>query len=132
MVSRCRLNYAENLLRRQDERRFAMSFHGENGETRRLSYNELYHQVSRLARALRMTESGPVIASPAFCPTFLKPWLRCWQPPASVQSGVVVPRISGCRHRRPFQPNSPQVLFVSDGYFSTARRLIAPINLNLC
>jgi acetoacetyl-CoA synthetase len=48
-----RLNYAENLLVRHDNRNFAISFRSENGETRRLSYEELYSRVSQLAQALR-------------------------------------------------------------------------------
>ncbi len=48
-----RLNYAENLLARCDKRLNAISFRSENGSTRKLSYDELYGQVSRLAEALR-------------------------------------------------------------------------------
>jgi acetoacetyl-CoA synthetase len=48
-----RLNYAENLLRHRDKGDIALSFHGENGETRQLTYKELYSQVSQLAQALR-------------------------------------------------------------------------------
>jgi len=47
-----RLNYAENLLAQHDKRRFAISFRGEKGETRRLSCKDLYSQVARLAQAL--------------------------------------------------------------------------------
>jgi acetoacetyl-CoA synthetase len=47
-----RLNFAENLLRRRDDSD-AIVFRGENQIRRRLSYAELYSEVSRLAQALR-------------------------------------------------------------------------------
>jgi acetoacetyl-CoA synthetase len=49
-----RLNFAENLLRRRDEAD-AIVFRGEDQIRRRLSYDELYAEVSRLAQALRGT-----------------------------------------------------------------------------
>ncbi|NOS75771.1 MAG: acetoacetate--CoA ligase [Methyloglobulus sp.] len=48
-----RLNYAENLLKQHDNRRFAISFHSENGKIQQLTYGELYSRVSQLAQALR-------------------------------------------------------------------------------
>ncbi len=47
-----RLNFAENLLRYRDEQ-IALIAAGENGDTRRISYAELYRQVAGLAGALR-------------------------------------------------------------------------------
>ncbi|ALG69199.1 acetoacetate--CoA ligase [Beggiatoa leptomitoformis] len=47
-----RLNFAENLLRRQDSAD-ALVFWGENQVKRRLSYQDLYAEVSVLAQALR-------------------------------------------------------------------------------
>ena len=47
-----RLNYAENLLRHFENRPIAIRFHSENGETRQLTYKELFNQVSQLAQAL--------------------------------------------------------------------------------
>jgi acetoacetyl-CoA synthetase len=47
-----RLNYAENLLRRRDDTP-ALIFRGEDKLQREVSYAELYHQVARLAQALR-------------------------------------------------------------------------------
>jgi len=52
-----RLNYAENLLRRRDDGN-AMVFWGEDQVRRRLSYAELYDQVSRLAQALKARGIG--------------------------------------------------------------------------
>ncbi len=54
-----RLNYAENLLCRQDPHHPAISFQGETGETRRLSRSDLYRQVSRLAQALQKNGVKP-------------------------------------------------------------------------
>jgi acetoacetyl-CoA synthetase len=47
-----RLNFAENLLRYRDEQ-IALIAAGENGDTRRISYAELFRQVAGLAGALR-------------------------------------------------------------------------------
>ena len=47
-----RLNFAENLLRRRDAET-AIVFHGEDKVKRRLSFSELYDEVSRLASALK-------------------------------------------------------------------------------
>ena len=47
-----RLNYAENLLRRRDDRP-AILFRGENGERREMTARELYDLASRVAAALR-------------------------------------------------------------------------------
>jgi len=47
-----RLNFAENALRRRDDAN-AVVFRSETGYTSRLSWNELYVQVARLARAFR-------------------------------------------------------------------------------
>ena len=47
-----RLNYVENLLHRRTPES-ALIFHGEDQVRRELSWSDLYHQVSRLAGALR-------------------------------------------------------------------------------
>jgi acetoacetyl-CoA synthetase len=47
-----RLNFSENLLRRRDDAD-AIVFWGEDQVRRRLSYHELYDDVSRVAQALR-------------------------------------------------------------------------------
>jgi acetoacetyl-CoA synthetase len=52
-----RLNFAENLLRRRDEAD-AMVFWGEDRVRRRLSFAEVYEQVSRLAQALKARGIG--------------------------------------------------------------------------
>ncbi|HEV2161830.1 MAG TPA: acetoacetate--CoA ligase [Stellaceae bacterium] len=53
-----RLNYAENLLRKRDGSD-ALIFRGEDKVRRRLSWAELYDQVSRLAQAMRVDGIGP-------------------------------------------------------------------------
>ena len=53
-----RLNFAENLLRRRDEKT-ALVFWGEDAVRRRISYAGLYADVARLAAALREEGVGP-------------------------------------------------------------------------
>jgi acetoacetyl-CoA synthetase len=53
-----KLNFAENLLRRRDDAD-ALVFWGEDKVRRRLSWRELYDQVSRLAQALEAAGVGP-------------------------------------------------------------------------
>ena len=47
-----RLNFAENLLSRQDDK-VALIYTDERGRRRELSYAQLYRQVARLTQALR-------------------------------------------------------------------------------
>src|SRR3954462_14319669 len=53
-----RLNFAENLLRRRDGET-AIEFWGEDRVKSRVSYAELYQEVSRLAQALRVSGVKP-------------------------------------------------------------------------
>jgi acetoacetyl-CoA synthetase len=62
-----KLNFAENLLRRRDEGE-AIVFWGEDKIRRRLSWAELYAQVSRLAQALRAEGVQPGDRVCAFLP----------------------------------------------------------------
>jgi acetoacetyl-CoA synthetase len=113
-----RLNYAENLLRQRDKNNFAISFQGESGETRRLSYNDLHCRVSQLTQALRNDgiRAGDRIAGvlPNLPETIIAMlataslgaiWSSC-----SPDFGVpgIVDR---------FSQIAPKVLFVCDGYF---------------
>ena len=50
--SGARLNFAENLLKYQDDR-VALIFRGEDRENRRLTYAELYSEVARVAKSLK-------------------------------------------------------------------------------
>ena len=112
-----RLNYAENLLRQHDKNNFAISFQGESGEARRLSYNDLHCRVSQLAQALRNDgiKAGDRIAGvlPNLPETIIAMlataslgaiWSSC-----SPDFGIpgIVDR---------FSQIAPKVLFVCDGY----------------
>jgi acetoacetyl-CoA synthetase len=112
-----RLNYAENLLRHRDDCRFAISFHGENGVTWRLTYKDLYCRVSQLAQALRNDDIKPgdrvVGVLPNLPETIIAMlataslgaiWSSC-----SPDFGVL-----GIVDR--FSQITPKVLFVCDGY----------------
>ena len=50
--SGARLNFAENLLRNRDDR-VALIFKGENQDTTRMTYAELYDEVARVAKSLK-------------------------------------------------------------------------------
>jgi acetoacetyl-CoA synthetase len=113
-----RLNYAENLLRRQDQRRFAVSFRGENGESRRLSYDDLYRQVSQAAQALQKDGVKPGDRVAGILPNLPEAIIAML---ATASLGGVWSSCSpdfgvpGIVDR--FSQISPKVLFVSDGYF---------------
>jgi acetoacetyl-CoA synthetase len=62
-----RLNFAENLLRRNDDSD-ALVFRGENKVQRRLSWRELHAQVSGLQQVLRAAGVGPGDRVAAFLP----------------------------------------------------------------
>jgi acetoacetyl-CoA synthetase len=112
-----RLNFAENLLRRRDAET-ALVFWGEERVRSRLTYAELYSEVSRLAQALR--DSGvragdrvagylpnmPAAVSAMLAATSLGAiWSSC-SPDFGVQG--VLDR---------FGQIAPKVLFAVDGYF---------------
>jgi acetoacetyl-CoA synthetase len=113
-----RLNYAENLLRRQDQRRFAVSFRGENGETRRLTYDDLYRQVSQAAQALQKDGVKPGDRVAGVLPNLPEALIAML---AAASLGAVWSSCSpdfgvpGIVDR--FSQINPKVLFVSDGYF---------------
>ncbi|MGR8951797.1 MAG: acetoacetate--CoA ligase [Gammaproteobacteria bacterium] len=113
-----RLNYAENLLRRCDRRRFAITFRGENGETRRLSHGELYRQVSRLAQALRHDGVKPGDRVAGVLPNLPEALVAML---ATASLGAVWSSCSpdfgvpGIVDR--FGQISPKVMFVADGYY---------------
>jgi acetoacetyl-CoA synthetase len=62
-----RLNFAENLLRHRDDRP-ALVFQSETGDTRQLTYAELYAEVARVAAALREMGIGKGDRVAAFMP----------------------------------------------------------------
>ncbi|CAA9889932.1 Acetoacetyl-coenzyme A synthetase [Candidatus Methylobacter favarea] len=112
-----RLNYAENLLRQCDKRRFAISFQGENGATRRLSYSDLYRQVSRLAQALKNDNVRPGDRVAGVLPNLPEAIIAML---ATASLGAVWSScspdfgVAGILDR--FSQIEPKVLFVCDGY----------------
>ena len=112
-----RLNYAENVLRPFDNRHFAVSFRNERGETRRLSYKELYSQVSQLAQALRndgIQAGDRVVGVLPNLPETLIAMLATASLGAIWSSCSPDFGVLGIVDR--FSQISPKVLFVCDGY----------------
>jgi acetoacetyl-CoA synthetase len=112
-----KLNFAENLLRRQDPSP-AIIFRGEDRVIRRLTHAELYAQVSKLAQALRASgvEQGDRVAgilpnmpeaiiAALAAASIGATWSSC-SPDFGTQS--VLDRFGQIR---------PKVLFAADGYF---------------
>ena len=111
-----RLNFAENLLRFRDDRE-ALVFWNENGVQRRLTYNELYAEVTRVAAALHAHGVGIGDRVAGFMPNMPEAviamlataslgamWSSC-----SPDFGV-----AGVFDR--FGQIEPRVLFCADGY----------------
>nr|WP_087146077.1 acetoacetate--CoA ligase [Crenothrix polyspora] len=112
-----RLNYAENLLRAHDNRRFAISFHNEIGETRRLSYHDVYRGVAQLARALQNDGVKPgdrVVGVLPNLPETIIAMLATTSLGAVWSSCSPDFGIPGIVDR--FSQIAPKVLFVCDGY----------------
>jgi acetoacetyl-CoA synthetase len=113
-----RLNYAENLLRQCDQRHFGISFRGENGEIRRLSYSDLYRQVSQLAQALKNDGVKPGDRVAGVLPNLPETIIAML---SSASLGAVWSScspdfgVAGIVDR--FSQIAPRVLFVCDGYF---------------
>jgi len=113
-----RLNYTENLLSHCDKRGSAISFRGENGETRRLSYDDLHRQVSQAAQALRNDGVKPGDRVAGILPNLPETIIAML---ATASLGAIWSSCSpdfgvpGIIDR--FGQISPKVLFVCDGYF---------------
>ncbi len=118
-----RLNYAENLLRRRDEAD-AIVFWGEDKVKRRLSFQALYDQVSRLAQALAGAGVAPGDRVAGFMPNMPETviallatnaigavWSSC-SPDFGVQG--VLDR---------FGQIEPKVLFCPDGYYYNGKSI---------
>jgi acetoacetyl-CoA synthetase len=118
-----RLNYAENLLRRRDDGT-ALVFHGEEKVSRRMSYDELYLRVARLAMAMRHEGivTGDVVA--AYMPNLPETLITLL---AASSIGAVFTSASpdfgvqGVLDR--FGQVAPKLLFVADGYFYNGKPL---------
>ena len=112
-----RLNFAQNLLRRQDEA-LALIFQAENKVTRSISFAELYAQVARLADGLKQAGVVPGDRVCGFMPNMPETVAAML---ASASVGAVWSSCSpdfgvqGVLDR--FGQISPKLLFSADGYW---------------
>jgi acetoacetyl-CoA synthetase len=117
-----RLNYAENLLRRGD-RGDALVFWDETGFRRRVSYAELYSDVSRAAQALKALGLRAGDRAAAFIPNMPETVVFAL---AAISQGIVWSSCSpdfgtdGVLDR--FGQIEPKVLFCADGYVYNGQR----------
>jgi acetoacetyl-CoA synthetase len=114
--SGARLNFAENLLRRNDAHT-ALAFVGEDGRTRRLSYRALRDEVGRLAAVLRDLGVAPGDRVAAFMPNVPETVVAML---ATASVGAVWSACSPDFGRKGvldrFGQIRPKVLFTADGY----------------
>jgi acetoacetyl-CoA synthetase len=118
-----RLNFAENLLRRRDDKTAIVSLL-ENGQRRTLSYAELYTQVEQLAHTLREqgVRAGDRVAG--FMPNIPETVVAML---ATTSIGAIWSSCSpdfgfqGVMDR--FAQIQPKVLFAIDGYFYNGKTL---------
>lgn len=118
-----RLNFAENLLRHRDERT-AMVFHGEDQETREMTYAELYDDVAGLAGALKGlgVQAGDRVTG--FMPNMPETVVAML---AATSLGAIWSScspdfgIDGVLDR--FGQIKPKVIFTADGYWFKGKRL---------
>jgi acetoacetyl-CoA synthetase len=110
------LNFAENLLRFRDDRP-AIIFKGEERESVRLSYGELFEKVARLVRALKGAGVGAGDRVAGFMPNLPETVIAML---ASTSLGAVWSSCSpdfgirGVLDR--FSQIEPKILFTADGY----------------
>ncbi|MEX1665516.1 acetoacetate--CoA ligase [Zhongshania arctica] len=118
-----KLNYAENLLRRRDDKTAIVSLL-ENGQRRSLSYAQLYKQVEQLAAALRAqgVSSGDRVAG--IMPNIPEALIAML---ATASIGAIWSSCSpdfgsqGILDR--FAQIQPKVLFCSDGYYYNGKTI---------
>jgi acetoacetyl-CoA synthetase len=111
------LNFAENLLRYQDDR-VAIVFKGENKITKRLTYRELYQQVARLSNGLKQAgvTAGDRVAG--FMPNMAETVIAML---AATSIGAIWSSCSpdfgfqGVMDR--FGQIQPKILFTANGYY---------------
>ena len=117
-----RLNFAENLLRRGD-RGDAFVFWDETGFRRRLSYADLYSDVSRAAQAIATLGLRPGDRAAAFMPNMPETAMLAL---AAISQGMVWAScspdfgIDGVIER--FGQIDPKILFCADGYTYNGER----------
>jgi acetoacetyl-CoA synthetase len=118
---RGRLNYAENLLRRRDDE-VAMVFWGENKVRRRLTFRDVYEQVSCTAQALRALGVQPGDRVAGFMPNMPETIVAML---AAASLGAIWSSCSpdfglqGVLDR--FGQIEPKVLFCVDGYYYSGK-----------
>jgi acetoacetyl-CoA synthetase len=118
-----RLNFAENLLRRQDEA-VALIFRGEDLVASQVTYAELYAEVSRLAQALRALGVKPGDRVAAYMPNIPGTLIAML---ATASVGAVFSScspdfgVSGVIDR--FGQIQPKVLFAADGCFYAGKKI---------
>ena len=118
---RARLNFAENLLRRRDDDT-AMVFWGENKVRRKLTFAELYDQVSSTAQALRALGVQPGDRVAGFMPNMPESIIAML---ATASIGAIWSSCSpdfgqqGVLDR--FGQIEPKVLFCVDGYYYSGK-----------
>jgi acetoacetyl-CoA synthetase len=118
-----RLNFAENLLRYRDDQE-AIAFWNELGAQRRLTYRQLFEEVTRVATALRDAGVGVGDRVAAFMPNIPETVIAML---ATTSIGAVWSScspdfgVSGVLDR--FGQIQPRVLFVADGYRYAGREI---------
>jgi acetoacetyl-CoA synthetase len=118
-----RLNFAENLLRYRDER-LAIIFKGEGQPPIRMSYAQLYDEVARIARSLRLLGIQPGDRVVGFMPNMPQATIAML---AATSIGAVWSScspdfgIKGVLDR--FGQIRPRVIFTADGYFFKGRKI---------
>lgn len=111
------LNFAENLLRRRDDK-IALIFQGENGARTTLTYAELYKQVQQLASALRkagVAINDRVAGWMPNCPETIIAMLATTSIGAIWSSCSPDFGVEGVLDR--FGQIKPKILFTVDGYY---------------
>jgi acetoacetyl-CoA synthetase len=118
-----RLNFAENLLRRRDAET-AIVFWGEDRVKSSITYAELYHEVSRLAQALRASGIKPGDRIAAYMPNLPGTIIAML---AATSIGAIWSSCSpdfgvqGVLDR--FNQIEPRILFSADGYFYNGKTI---------
>ena len=117
------LNFAQNLLRRRDDAE-AIVFRGEQGDTRRISHAQLYHEVARLVAAMRAAglQAGDRVA--AYMPNIpetMIAMLACASIGALFSSASPDFGVQGVVDR--FGQIAPAILIATDGAFYAGKRI---------
>jgi acetoacetyl-CoA synthetase len=121
--SGARLNFAENLLRYRDDQT-ALIFKGEDQDSVRITYGELYDEVARIAKSLKKSDVQPGDRVVGFMPNMPETIVAML---AAVSIGAVWSScspdfgIKGVLDR--FGQIKPKVLFTANGYSYKGKKL---------